>query len=99
MHTVKLANVVAVKVGRIDDQSVICLRKVSSPSGDDGETMSVGTATSFTVWVARHVGRHRWRHHKVVFRALDDQNIASQWVDRINEVLSGHGSYSLFYFF
>lgn len=93
---VKLSDIVAARIGGVDDRTIVSVKKLHTRDGGL-ELIPVGAATSFSVWVARHVGRHRWRHHKIVFRT-QDSSIISQWVDKINEIISRPGQCALIMF-
>ena len=86
---VKLSDIIAAKIGGGSDHIVVTARKLQSQGGNL-ELVPVGTATSFSIWVARPVGRHRWRAHRIVFHT-SDSSIITQWVEKINEILSQPG--------
>jgi hypothetical protein len=76
---------VAAKIGNADDRTDKSKRRLPARNGTV-ELVSVGAATSFSVWAVKRIARHRWRHHKIVFQS-NDSSIISQWVDKINEIL------------
>jgi len=82
---VKLADVIAIRPGGAEGQ--IAPHSTCS----NIELSPVGTATSFSVYYIRRASGHKLRQNHIVFHT-HDASIVTQWVDRINDMLTWPGT-------
>lgn len=83
---VKLADIIAIRPGGTESQ----VASHSKSTCSNIELLPVGTATSFSVYYIRRASGHKLRHNHIVFYA-NDAGIVTQWVDRINDILTWPG--------